>query len=171
MNLFPYPLPGFHYLVTFELSPLPVDISFQEVSGLSVEANYETYRGGGQNGFEYRLPVRPTYSDLVLRRGYPLASLVSAWMIDAFENYHYQATNLVIALLDEEHIPVSSWYVINVLPVRWELSSFQAEESNIVIESMTLRYDRFRTLNLSAAAAAVINALSSPDTGANISFP
>ncbi|HEV3412115.1 MAG TPA: phage tail protein [Puia sp.] len=172
MGLFTYPLTGFHFLVTFELSPIPIDMTFQEVSGLSVEAQYDPYKSGGQNGFEYRLPVRPKYSDLVLKRGYPLVSGISAWMIDAFENYNYQPTNLVIALLDEEHIPVSSWYVINALPVKWDLSSFNAEESRLAIETMTLRYDRFRTLNLSAAVAAVINALTGGgDDGSDISFP
>jgi phage tail-like protein len=166
-----YPFTSFHFLVTFELPPLPVDMQFQDVSGLSVEAQYETYKAGGQNSFEYRLPNRPRYSDLVLKRGYPLLSNITAWMIDAFENYNYQPTNLVIALLDEEHIPISSWYVVNALPVKWELSSFNAEESKIVVETMTLTYDHFRSLSLSAAAAAVLDALTTSDSGASISFP
>ncbi len=166
-----YPFPSFHFLVNFELPPLPVDMRFQDVSGLTVEAQYETYKSGGQNGFEYRLPNRPRYSDLVLKRGYPLVSGVTAWMIDAFENYNYQPTNLTISLLDEEHIPVSSWYIINALPVRWELSSLNAEESRILIETMTLRYDRFRSLSLSAGVAAVLNVLTTSDSGSSISFP
>ena len=33
-----YPFPSFHFLVNFELPPLPVDMRFQDVSGLTVEA-------------------------------------------------------------------------------------------------------------------------------------
>lgn len=167
-----YPLTGFHFLVVFEIFPqLPSDTYFQEVSGLTVEAQYETYKVGGQNGFEYRLPLRPRYSDLVLKRGYTMVSGVSAWMIDAFENFNYQPANLVISLLNEEHLPVSSWYVVNALPVKWDLSSFNAETSQIVIESMTLKYDYFKTLNLSGAAATVADLLSAAGGGISLSFP
>lgn len=170
--MFDYPITGFHFSVVFELFPqLPVDARFQEVSGLTVETQYESYRMGGQNGFEYKLPLRPSYTDLVLKRGYTMASGISAWMIDAFENFNYQPVNLVVSLLNEQHLPVSSWYVVNALPVKWDLSPFNAEESRIVIESMTLKYNYFKTLNLSSAAAAIADALNSPAPGVSISFP
>ncbi|MEO7045959.1 MAG: phage tail protein [Ferruginibacter sp.] len=155
-----YPVAGFHFLVVFEMfSQLPFDTYFQEVSGLSLEVDYETYSAGGKNAFSYKLPLRPTYNDLVLKRGYTMVSGVSAWMIDAFENFNYRHTNLIISLLDANHVPVSSWYVVNALPKKWDLSPFNAEESSIVIESMTFQYDYFKTLNLSSAVAAVGNAL------------
>ncbi len=66
-----YPFPGFHFIVQFELSPqLPVDVGFQEVSGLSVSVDLETYKEGGENRFIHRLPGRTQFSDLVLKRGY-----------------------------------------------------------------------------------------------------
>lgn len=164
-------IPSFHFLVTFELPQLPGDMSFQEVTGLSVEAQYDSVKAGGQNGFEYRLPTRPRYNDLVLKRGYTLVSGITAWMIDAFENYNYKPTNLIITLLNEEHIPMSAWYVVNALPVKWELSPFNAEDSKIVIESMTLRYDYFKSLSLSAVVAAVLDLIPSGSVSANISFP
>ena len=100
-----------------------------------------------------------------------MVSGVSAWMIDAFENFNYQPANLVISLLNEEHLPVSSWYVVNALPVKWDLSSFNAETSQIVIESMTLKYDYFKTLNLSGAASTVADLLSAAGGGISLSFP
>ena len=167
-----YPFTGFHFLVVFEIVPqLPNDASFQEVSGLSIDGNYETYREGGVNGYERNLPLRPRYNDLVLKRGYTLSSGISAWIIDAFENFNYQPTNLTISLLDENHLPVSSWYVVNALPVRWALGSFNAEESRIVIESITLKYDYFKSLNLSSAIAAAANILGGAAAGSTISFP
>jgi phage tail-like protein len=164
-------IPSFHFLVTFELPQLPGDMNFQEVTGLSVEAQYDVIKAGGQNAFEYRLPLRPRYSDLVLKRGYTMISGITAWMIEAFENYNYKPTNLIITLLNEEHIPLSAWYVVNALPVKWELSPFNAEDSKIVIESMTLRYDYFKSLSLSSLAAAALDLLPSVSASANISFP
>src|SRR3569833_2355536 len=96
---------------------------------------------------------------MVLKRGMTLISGVTAWMIDATENFNYTPTNLLVSLLDENHLPVSSWYVINAIPIKAEISSFAAEESKIVIESLTLRYEYFKTLNLSSAAAAIADAL------------
>src|ERR1700722_7551924 len=116
--MFEYPLTGFHFLVAFELAPqVPADMGFQEVSGLVLEVNLDTYNEGGENRFVHRLPGRTKYSDLVLKRGMGLLpSMVTAWMIDATENFNYVPTNLLISLLDENHLPVSSWYVVNAIP-------------------------------------------------------
>ena len=47
--MFEYPLTGFHFLVTFELFPqVPNDLRFQEVTGLTVDVNLETYNEGGR---------------------------------------------------------------------------------------------------------------------------
>ena len=168
-----YPLTSFHFSVVFEIFPqLPVDTYFQEVTGLSAEAQYDINPFGGQNNFKSGLPTGTKFgSELVLKRGYTLISGISAWMIDAFENFNYRNTNLIVSLLNEEHLPVSSWYVVNALPVKWELSSFDAEDSKILIESMTLRYDYFKTLNLSSAPVLIAKALNLPNPVISITFP
>ncbi len=149
-----YPLTGFHFLVTFELYPqLPNDLSFQEVSGLTAEVNMDSYAEGGENRFTHSLPVRTKYSDLILKRGLGLVSGLTSWCIDAIENYNYQPVNLVVSLLDENHLPVSSWYVVNAIPLKYEIAPFNAEQSQVVIESLTLRYEYYKNLNLSGAIA------------------
>jgi phage tail-like protein len=92
----------------------------------------------------------------VLKRGMTLVSGITAWCIDAVQNFNYQPTNLVISLLDEQHLPVSSWYVVNAIPIKYDISGFNAEQNQIVIESITLSYEYFKMLNLSAAAGAAI---------------
>ena len=163
-----YPLPGFHFTVVFDL--FPVEIGFQEVSGLSFTVEYQTFKNGGSNSSsQLRLPKAPQYENLVLKRGFGVVSGLSAWIIDAAENFNYQPTNILISLLDEEHVPVSSWYVVNALPLKWELSSFNAEEGKLAIESITLTYDYFKTLSLSAAPA-ITNAVTTLTQG-KISMP
>jgi hypothetical protein len=50
---------GFHFIVAFELFPqLLHDFCFQEVSGLTVNVEMESFKEGGQNRFEHQLPVR-----------------------------------------------------------------------------------------------------------------
>ena len=80
-----YPLVGFHFIVAFELFPqMPHDFRFQEVSGLSVDVEMESFKEGGQNRFEHQLPVRTKYSDITLKRGMGvLPSGIEAWCIIA----------------------------------------------------------------------------------------
>jgi phage tail-like protein len=158
--MFDYPLTGFHFLVVFEIFPqVPNDFRFQDVTGLSVDVNLDTYNEGGENRFTHRLPGRNKYSDLVLKRGMTLVSGVTAWCLDSIENFNYQPTNMLISLLNELHLPVSSWYVTNAIPIKYDISGLSAQESKIVIESMTLRYEYYKTLNLSSAASAAIGAV------------
>lgn len=171
--MFEYPLTGFHFLVVFEIFPqLPNDFRFQEVTGLTTDVNLDTYNEGGENRFVHRLPGRTKYADLVLKRGMTLVSGVAAWCLDSIENFNYQPTNMLISLLNEQHLPVSSWYVVHAIPIKYDISGLHAEQSKIVIESITLRYEYYRTLNLSAAIGAVGNLLSgSASASATISVP
>lgn len=171
--MFEYPFTGFHFVVVFEIFPqLPNDVRFQEVTGLTTDVNLETYNEGGENRFVHRLPGRTRYADLVLKRGMTLVSGVAAWCLDAVENFNYQPTNLLVSLLNEEHLPVSSWYVVNAIPISYQISGLNAEQSQVVIESMTLRYEYYRTLNLSGAINAVGSLLSgSLSASATISVP
>ena len=158
--MFDYPFTGFHFLVVFEIFPqAPNDARFQEVTGLNVDVGLDTYNEGGENRFVHRLPGRNRYSDLVLKRGMMLVSGLSAWCVDSIENFNYQPTNILISLLNEDHLPVSSWYVTNAIPIKYEISGLNAEQNQIVIESITLRYEYYKTLNLSSAVAAGIGAV------------
>jgi len=152
-----YPLTGFHFLVQFELSPQQdADTRFQEVTGLSVDVNLDTYNEGGENRFVHRLPGRSKYPDLVLKRGLTAGSGLTAWCSDALQNFHYQPANLTVSLLDETHQPLLSWYVINAIPIKWEMGGFNAEQSQIVIETMTLRYEYYKPLNLPPTLSGIV---------------
>jgi phage tail-like protein len=158
--MFEYPFTGFHFLVVFEIFPqVPNDFRFQEVTGLNVSINVDTYNEGGENRFVHRLPGRTTYTDLVLKRGMTLVSGVSAWCIDSMENFNYQPTNMLISLLNADHLPVSSWYIANAYPIKYDITGLNAEQNQIVIESITLRYEYYKTLNLSAVVGAAVGAV------------
>ncbi|MBK8983229.1 MAG: phage tail protein [Ignavibacteria bacterium] len=157
-----YPLAGFHFIVAFELFPqVPNDFRFQEVSGLSVNVEMESFREGGQNRFEHQLPVRTKYSDITLKRGmFILPSGVMAWCINAVQNFIFQPTNVLISLLNDQHIPVQSWYVVNAIPKKVEFTTLNAEQSQVAIETLVLSYNYFNILNASTALAEGMNLLS-----------
>ena len=164
MSLSQYPPVGFHFQVAFELFPqTPVDMRFQEVTGLEVEMEMEPLKEGGQNRFTHQLPVRNRYSDLTLRRGLASGSGLTLWCKNAFDNFVFQPANVLVSLLNSNHQPVQSWYVINAIPKRWQVSNFNAEENSIVIESLVLSYNYFKTIGIDSIADAL-------SAGASISF-
>ena len=165
MDLFTPPV-GFHFLVAFELFPqTPNDVRFQEVSGLEVEVEMESFVEGGQNKFTHELPVRTRYTDITLKRGLFFGSGLSLWCIDAIENFVFKPTNVLISLLNADHVPLQSWYVINAIPKRLEVSAFNAQESAMVIETLVLSYNYYKKISVEGLIADAAGAISGAISG------
>src|SRR6266404_9738241 len=81
-----YPPVGFHFRVEFVGIGNDNDIRFQSVAGLNVEYDLESFKEGGENRFEHKLPVRTKYPDLALKRGMLKSSAVIGWCLNAFQN-------------------------------------------------------------------------------------
>lgn len=165
--MFEYPSVGFHFLVVFELFPqMPTDVRFQEVSGLDVEMEMEAVKEGGQNRYTHQLPVRAKYTDITLKRGLFIGSGVRLWCINAIENFVFQPANVLISLLNADHLPLQSWYVVNAIPKKLQISSFNAEQNSVVVESLVLSYSYFNHISVEG----LISAAGSLAGGASISI-
>jgi|SRR5690606_911534 len=153
--MFTYPPVGFHFLVTFELFPqTPNDFRFQEVTGLDMTMEMESFAEGGQNRFTWQLPVKANYSDLVLKRGMFIGSGVLMWCKNAFENFVFEPVNILIALLNDKHVPIQAWYVVNAIPKKWSVSAFDAQKSTVVVESISLSYQYFNIVSIDSLLSA-----------------
>ncbi|HYX06082.1 MAG TPA: phage tail protein [Bacteroidales bacterium] len=154
-----YPLSGFHFVVAFELFPqMPNDLRFQQVNGLSVSVEMETFKEGGQNRFEHQLPDRTNYTDITLKRGmFEVPSGLMAWCINAVQNFEFQPSNVMISMLNDMHVPVQNWYVVNAIPKKVEFSDLNADQNQVAIETMVLSYNYFNILNASTALSAAMN--------------
>jgi len=121
-----YPPVGFHFAVTFELPGVGAqDFRFQEVGGLNAEMEMEAVKEGGNNRFTYQLPVRTKYEDITLKRGMVNGSPLVEWFRLAMDNFTFLPTNLLISLLNESHVPLQSWYVVNAIPKKTLGQQFQ----------------------------------------------
>ena len=136
-----YPPLGFHFKVEF--SDIQGEYMFQSVSGLSAELEIEDIREGGENRFQHKLPVKTRYQKLVLKRGLVAGSDLAKWCREAVEDMNIKPTNITISLLNENHEPLMTWNVVHAYPVKWAVSDFNAEQSNIVIETLELVYNYF----------------------------
>lgn len=138
-----YPPVGFHFKVEFLGIGNDNDTRFQSVGGLSVEYDTESYKEGGENRFEHKLPVRTKYPDLSLKRGMLTDSNVIRWCLAAFQTRVIKPVVLNVTLLNEAHEPIKTWNVFNAWPKKWAVSDLNAQENSVVIETLDLSYSYF----------------------------
>ena len=139
-----YPPLGFHFLVEF--ANQSDEYQFQSVSGLSVDLETEEIKEGGENRFKHKLPVRAKYPNLILKRGLLVNSGLIDWCNAATEGFDFKPTDIIVKLLNEENQPLVSWNIVQAYPVKWSIGEFAAEESKIVIETLELTYNYFKTI-------------------------
>lgn len=142
------PFSGFHFTVNFELMPqFSIDTQFQSVSGLTTTMEMESIAEGGQNKFKISLPKGNDFDDLVLKRGVTNDfSGLRLWVNNALQSFVFVPANLIVMLLNEEHLPVKAWYVSKAIPKSLAISDFDAEENSMVIETLTLDYQFFNEI-------------------------
>ena len=138
-----YPPWGFYYEVEFSISQDANDARFQTVSGLAVEYDYESFKEGGENRFEHKLPVRTKYADMVLKRGMLTDSSVIKWFLSAFRDREFKPADINVILMNEKGEPLRTWKVTHAIPKKWLVSDLNANESSVVIETMELTYRYF----------------------------
>lgn len=138
-----YPPVAFHFRVEFDVGGTDADTYFREVAGLSMELEEETVVEGGENRFTHKLPVRAKYPDLILKRGMITSSAVATWCRAAIQQLDIQPATVWVSLLDAEHAPLRTWSFVNAWPKKWQVSDFNAENSDIVVESLELAYQYF----------------------------
>ena len=113
------------------------------MSGLSVEYDYESFKEGGENRFEHKLPVRTKYADMVLKRGMLTDSAVIKWFLDAFRDREFKPSDVNVILMNEKGEPLRTWNVAHAIPKKWPVSDLNANENSVVIETMELTYRYF----------------------------
>ncbi len=147
-----YPPAAFHFKVEFVgVSGMDNDTGqrFQEVGGLSVEIETELFREGGENRFEYKLPKRAKYPNLVLKRGLLTNKALIDWINKAMNTwftvviYDFSPADIIVSLLDEADEAVAVWKVVQAYPVKWSMSDFKATENSVVVETLELAYQYF----------------------------
>jgi len=157
-----YPPVGFHFAVLIEMFPqTPQDIRFQSVTGLSVNIQPETVAEGGENRFKHQFPTVPQYDKLVLKRGLFSGSYITKWCKDAIEDFNFEPHNVLITLLNNLHVPLATWHVFNAYPVKVSISEFNAEQNTLVIETLELAYQYYKTIGLDASVAGALGAAAS----------
>ncbi len=128
----------------------PADASFQEVSGISATLSTEQISEGGQNRYTHKVPGRAGYENLVLKRGLMVrSSSLGEWCLSILNqnlNKKIEPKTIKVSLLDANTDGVGalmSWVFTNAYPIKWEVSTLDAQKREIVVESITFAYSYF----------------------------
>ena len=141
-----YPPVGFHFRI--DIDGFANEINFQEVSGINATVGEFTHNEGGENRFVHRLPDRVSYEKLTLKRGMLIGSSLIGWFRDAVESFKIDPRNIVVTLLNSDHEPLESWSFVKAYPVKWSIGNFNAQQNEVVIETIELSFQYFQRLEV-----------------------
>ena len=145
------PILGFRFGVYFFAGggiPNPLDIRFQKVSGISAEVKTTTVNEGGQNLYTHRLPEQVEYGNLVLERGMVIGSPMNIEFNAALSLFKFSPSNVTVILFGEDNAPLTAWLFSKAYPVKWATADLNADDKNVVIDTMELAYTRMQILRV-----------------------
>lgn len=153
VTLAPGGLTSAAFLGASMLAGLPSDAAFTSITGLGVEMEFDTVRGGGYNNTVYHLPKGVKRNALTLKRGLaPFTSPLMQWCLKTGSGYLFaMPMTLIVMLLDKNpnNPPVMIWTIFNAIPVKWQIDELDAKKSDIVFETIEVVYSNMTVLGTS----------------------
>lgn len=137
-----YPLTGFHFTVKW--SDDDENVSFSEVSGLSVSTTPIEYREGANKEYTtFKMPGLKKYDNVTLKRGSMATDNGFYDWFNTIANNTVERRNITISLLNETHEPVVTWSLKNAFPIKYDGGSLNASDGQVLVESVELAYESF----------------------------
>lgn len=134
------PFGGFNFLV--EIDGI-TRAAFQEASGFESSIDIIDYREGGENTTVRRLPATTKYTNVTLKWGVTddreLYDWHQQWVTG---NSNAKRKNGSIVLLDRQGNEKVRWNFFNAWPAKWTGPSFNAEGTEVAIETLELAHER-----------------------------
>lgn len=139
-----YPIPVYNYKVEIG----PDTVAFSEVSGLSLGYETTTYKespveSGSPGPRVMHMPAQATAPNITLKKGVVRGASIAAlfgWIAGIRSNL-VEKKDIFVRLCDENGDPVISWKVVNAFPTKLDAPSFDANATDVAVESMELMAD------------------------------
>lgn len=128
--------------------PNPLDIRFQRVSGLEAKVLTRSVVEGGQNRYSHRLPQRVDYGNLVLERGFVVASALNLEFNATMTLFKFSPCNVIVTLFSEELVPIAAWTFLKAYPVRWATADLNAQDDRVLVDTLELAYTSMQPLRI-----------------------
>ena len=131
-----YPLTTLHFSVSWGESN---QLSFSEVSGLTMEAEVVEYRGGADMQFStHKQPGLRKFSNVTMKRGIAPRDTGNG-LFEWFNSVtigNVTRRDVVVSLLNEAGNQVMNWKIAAAWPVKLEGPSLKSTGTDIAIESL-----------------------------------
>ncbi|MDU1891990.1 MAG: phage tail protein [Dysgonomonas sp.] len=136
----------FYFQVQFHFRDQRISASFMEVGGLEQEIITEESGLAENDGTRIKLLKEIRHGNITLKRSLePVSEKITAWVKGSFsyiENGRISPCMLVIFLMDSKRHAVACWACSHAYPIKWSLSTLDAQKSGLAIETLTLTYNR-----------------------------
>jgi phage tail-like protein len=133
-----WPMPKFHFEVKWDDKVM----SFQEISGLDVEAQIIEYRHGDSKVFStIKMPGIKKFSNITMKRGVSANdNKFSDWLSQIKMNT-VKHTTMTISLLDEAGKPTMVWTLTNAWPTKITGTDLKADANEVAIETLEIAHE------------------------------
>ncbi|WP_310476441.1 phage tail protein [Sandarakinorhabdus sp.] len=134
-----WPLPKFNFTVTVGDG---ATMSFQEVSGLDMEAQAIEYRAGDSRAFSaIKMPGIKKFSDVTLKKGmFKADNKLLAWFNQSMTN-SIERKPVTISLLDETGREVFTWKLLNAFPIKISGKDLNSTGNDMAVETIVLAHE------------------------------
>lgn len=145
-------IPSFY----FEVEIGGQTVSFKEVNGLEVSLETEEVIEGGNNLYKHHLPVRQSFSKLILAKGvvnesdsfYEWVKEVLLLQETLDNSFGKKLKTILVHLKSPQNgEKIRSWQVVNAYPIKWSVSSLNAMENKITIETVDLAFQYLESID------------------------
>ncbi|NQY93983.1 MAG: phage tail protein [Campylobacteraceae bacterium] len=137
--------PFVNYRYRVEIEGIEV-MGFSSVSELSNETNTFSYKEGGLNNYEHKLPNGTTYANITLEHGLSLDNTLYEWREKVISgNMEEALKNGSIKVYSQNNL-TSIWYFYGAWPSKMNISGLNASAGGsgaILLESIELVVERF----------------------------
>ena len=138
------PLPAYCFKVDFKLGNGTASAFFRSVSGLRYESEVIDIRAGGVKDTTFHVVGATKWSNLVLKRGFTGTSELldwrQRWLSPIKQGEKRDRINGSIIQLDGSLKPMGTWQFMQAMPVKWEVSDFDASKSEVSIETLEIAH-------------------------------
>ena len=139
-----WPLPKFYFSVKIA----DQEVSFQEVSGLDIEAQVIEYRHGNSPEFStIKMPGIKKSSNVTLKKGV-FKSDNSLWdWFNAIKMNTIERKTVVINLLDEGGNPTMTWTLNNAWPTKVTGTDLKSDGNEVAVETLEVAHEGITIAN------------------------
>ncbi|QRX82522.1 phage tail protein [Glaciimonas sp. PAMC28666] len=139
-----WPLPKFSFSVTID----GTKTSFQEVTGLEVEAQIIEYRAGDSKAFStIKMPGIQKSGNVTLKKGvFAKDNAFWVWFKQNSLNT-IKRVNVVISLLDQAGAPTMVWTLENAWPTKITGTDLKADGNEVAVETIELAHEGMTIAN------------------------